>query len=143
MRNAKKYYDKYEYFYLIDLKHSFCIDYKKLRKDFLIKNLRQEQVDLIDSALFNENDVNNGLPFGHKLSNILFDCNLIEIELYLIKQEFKFLRLIDSFIFFMNDKDDVEKINEIFKDFKIQINNVKSKILHREDFTDFDKEILI
>ena len=109
----------------------------------MIKNLRQEQVDLIDSALFNENDVNNGLPFGHKLSNILFDCNLIEIELYLIKQEFKFLRLIDSFIFFMNDKDDVEKINEIFKDFKIQINNVKSKILHREDFTDFDKEILI
>lgn len=143
MRNAKKYYDKYKYFYLIDLKHSFCIDYKKLRKDFLIKNLRQEQVDLIDSALFNDNDVNNGLPFGHKLSNILFDCNLIEIELYLIKQEFKFLRLIDSFIFFMNDKDDVEKINEIFKDFKVQINNVKSKILHREDFTDFDKEILI
>ena len=143
VRNAKRFYDKYEYFYLIDLKHAFGIDYNKLRKDFLLKNLKQEQVALIDSALFNDNDIDKGLPFGHKLSNILFDCNLVEIELYLTQQNIKFLRLIDSFIFFTNDKEDVKIINKVFEDFEIQINHTKSKFLHREDFTDFDKEILI
>lgn len=143
VRNAKKFYDKYIYFYLIDLKHAFCIDYEKLRKDFLLKNLKQEEVDLIDSALFNENDIDKGLPLGHKLSNILFDCNLIEIELYLTRLNFEFLRLMDSFIFFTNDKKDVKVINKVFEDYKIQINYTKSKFLHRDEFTYFDKEILI
>lgn len=143
VRNAKRFYDKYECFYLIDLKHAFGIDYKKLRKDFLLNNLKREEIELIDSALFNDNEIDNGLPFGHKLSNILFDCNLVEIELYLTQQNIKFLRLIDSFIFFTNDKEDVKKINQIFEDFKIKINHSKSKFLYKEDITDFDKEILI
>lgn len=143
VRNAKRFYNKYEYFYLIDLKHAFGIDYEKLRNNFLLKNLKQEQVDLIDLALFEDNNIDNGLPFGHKLSNILFDCNLAEIELYLTQQNIKFLRLIDSFIFFTNDKEDVKMINQIFENFEIRINYTKSKLLHKEDFTDFDKEILI
>lgn len=143
VRNAKKFYDRYVYFYIIDLKHAFGIDYKKLRKDFLLKNFKREEVDLIDSALFSDNDIDKGLPFGHKLSNILFDCNLIEIELYLTKLSIKFLRLIDSFIFFTNNKEDIERINKVFEDFKIQVNHTKSKFLHKDDFKDFDKEILI
>lgn len=34
-------------------------------------------------------------------------------------------------------------INQIFENFEIRINYTKSKLLHKEDFTDFDKEILI
>lgn len=143
VRNAKRFRGKYEYYYIIDLKHAFGINYIKLREDFLIKNLTKEQVELIDKALFSENDIKNGLPFGHKLSNILFDCNLIEIEKELTTLGYKFLRLIDSFMFFTNFKTDIEKINKIFERNKIRINEKKSKVVKNDEFIEYEKEILI